>query len=248
MTGPKAVSIFPGASKQRKSLTKTKATSASSPRPSLLQSAASLPRAVSSHPDKLVAPFDLLEELESNRDEYKGTEPLTLYMMPGYFKTCLDRVRSRVGDGKPGLGVTCAACITYGIKALVAHRDIVELVKMKDKLNRVDNVSAIEVEDIAMWFRMFPLWVPNATTTGGRRQNILIGEYLKMDITEVSEELGMSASSLAITAISIALCELKDILLSDHITMLSEAANGLMSRLKMRRRVAEVLIQMLEKG
>lgn len=207
------------------------------------------PRAVSSHPDKLVAPFDLLEELESNRDEYKGTEPLTLYMMPGYFKTCLDRVRSRVVDGsKPGLSVTCAACITYGIKALAAHGDILELVKMKDRLNRVDNVSAIEVEELAMWFRTFPLWTPNTMTTGGRRQNILIGEYLKMDITEVSEELGMSSSSLAITAISIALCELRDILLPDHIMMLSEAANGLMSRLKMRRRVAEMLIQMLEKG
>lgn len=126
-------------------------------------------------------PFDITEELASNRETYAGTEPVTIYTFPTYLRTCLDRVRSRVvSTSKPGLSPTITACLSSGISILGAQTEIRELLSLKERFDLIDNADAWLVDDLAAVFNFFPLSTSDRSMAGSGRQNVQLTSGVKI--------------------------------------------------------------------
>lgn len=195
---------------------------------------------------KFSPPFDLLSELALNRDEYVGTESFTILDVPSYLRTCIDRTRARVISlSKPGLAITCAACITYGIRLISQHPDVKELMRLKEELDMIEgkNIPLDDLEELNSWFRSFSICIPSHTAYTSSRSNIYLTEYLKLELFDLGSELGTSASKLATLAIMVTMADQTNIILMEHATILNQTIDTFLRRIQTRLKVGKILLE-----
>lgn len=200
-------------------------------------------RIAATDPREFALPFDLISELTTRREEYKGTEMFTLCFIPSYLRTCLDRVRARVVSAdRIGLSVTAAACIDYGLTQVEKHPDIVRILEIRTKLHMLERVDAENLQEVLDWLQAFPISVPNSGGAAAvKRMNISLSEHLRMRLSELSGDLGTSKSALATLAIMHTLSE-QPCILPEHEASLRDGVDGFVRRVKIRAGIAEVLV------
>lgn len=195
------------------------------------------------------ANFDAARELADNLTHYSGTEWVSLTVVPQFIRTCLDRIRSRVcelsstGVGRPGISPTVACCMVYGLQLLAANPEVRSLLEMKaalDALNSSD-LDAADVDELAGWFRNFPLSVPDDRMIGVRRLNVTLPTTTKQLLYDLSSDLGASSSVLGVLALGIGI-QTQPSMLDGHRDSLDAMVDTFYRRVGRRRRVAESLL------
>lgn len=204
---------------------------------------------VSTDPTQFRPIFDLISELSHNREAYQGSEAFTLCFVPSYLRTCLERVRARVGQvatSKPGLSVTVAACIDYGTSAIHGQDDVARLIDIKNELDLMDGVKADYLDQVVGWIRGFNMAVPNANGAHSvKRMNIFLNEYLKMRLFDMASDLGMSASNLSTIATMYAIADQPGIL-PEHSELLHAGVYSFIRQVKLRTSMAKALTDWLQ--
>jgi len=206
--------------------------------------------AASMNPDHMVPLYDILNELKTNREDYLGSEWLSLYGFPAYIKTCIDGVRKKVksGGNPPGFSPASACCLAYGIGTLTTHPAIRALLDLKTAVDTAENVDPDELEELAGFLRNFPLSLPNATTSGNiRRHNIVLPEKVKTDLSELSGELGTHISTLALICMAVALHD-QPSLLGGYRKDLTMAVEKFIKRVVLRHNSARRWYSQIKKG
>lgn len=193
-------------------------------------------------------PFDVVNELSVNRDDYVGNDPFTISYVPSFLRTCIDRVRARVVSvSKPGLAITCACCITYGIRLISHHPDIKELLRLKEQLDLIDssNINMDDLEELAAWFRSFPITVPSHSAYTARKHNIYLPEHLKLELFDLGSELGTGGTSLATLAIMVTMADQTRVILAEHAELLNYSIDAFLRRVQIRVKVGTALLESL---
>lgn len=190
-------------------------------------------------------PFDITSELATSRDDYSGDIPVTIYALPSYLRTSLDRVRARVVDtSKPGLSPTITACLSCGISILGAQPDIRGLLSLKEQLDLTEDVDAWLADDIAAVFGSFRLGASDRAMSGATRVNILVTERIKNAVSSLATDIGASFSSLASIATMIALHD-QPAVLKERREEMETSIDAFLRRAKIRLKVLSALIEVL---
>jgi hypothetical protein len=201
------------------------------------------PRRANSSPDLLRPPFDLVAELTLNRDRYHGPEWVSIHTLPGYILTCLERVMTATAIHdpsipKPGLSPIVAACCYSAADAVRDNPDVVATLALRTRLHSMDSVDPEESEELAGFLRSFHLCMPNASTSGGRRQSVYMPNYIKTAVHDLADSLGVSMSGLMVVCIAITLAD-QPAVLRERREELEAAVGKFYRRVRMRRRIAE---------
>lgn len=196
------------------------------------------------HPRNFAPSFDVVDELTANRENYTGSEPLSVYNVPLYLFTCIDRARERViSIQKPSVSCTISCCISYGLSVIAQQHDVKNLLKLKKRLNMVEDVDSADVEELAGFFRSFVVSAADGSASGTRRQqNISMPETIRSAVIDLAGDLGASSSVLAVLAIMTAL-SIQTFVLEGHQKLLDAAVCLFFKKANLRRRVAEVVLE-----
>lgn len=200
---------------------------------------------VSFSPHSLSPSFDVVAELTTNRDAYQGDEWFTLCTFPQFLRTSLDRIRRQVPPPKPSLSLAVAACIANGVRVIGQHEDLRALGETKARLDVLKDVDAAYVDEVSVYFRTFPLGISDPAQTGVRRQNVKLPEDVHGDVLTVCDEVGLSASALCTLAVMVTLSS-QDVILKGHTRQLNDIVETFWRRAKLRRAMAEALVETLE--
>lgn len=192
----------------------------------------------------LTPSFDILSELATNRDAYKGETQLSIYSFPEYLRTCLDRVRSRVDDkDRIGLPITLSCCIHCGFQTLSSHEDIRSLIKLKRDFDQLDNVDAWTLQEVASIFSSFPLSLPDNTLSQTRKQNLTLHDNMKDAVYSLCGDLGASFSIIGTLCVMIALSD-QPAVLPETQQQMEVAIEGFFKRVTIRKIVLERLLRL----
>lgn len=197
---------------------------------------------ISNSPD-----FDLLKELQQNKDDYTGAEFLSLYNFPSYLRTNLDRARARVeAVTKPGLGVAISCCTGYGLASIYSNEYVKTFLQIKNTFDLIQDTGgdAYDLEELSSWFHRFEVSTPNPNMSGIKKQTIPLSDPIKRSLLSLKSELGCEASPLCIMAVTITL-SIQPTTLIQHRDMMLETINIFYRRLERRVRVAEAFLQTL---
>lgn len=189
--------------------------------------------------------FDVVAELTTNRDAYQGDEWFTLCTFPQSLRTSLDRIRHLVPPPKPSLSLAVAACISNGVRVIEQHDDLRELGAIKARLDEVKDVDAAYVDEVSTFLRWFPLGINDSAQVGSRRQNVKLPEDVHGEVVSVCDRVGLSASALCTLAVMVTLSS-QDVILKGHSKQLNEIVETFWRRAKLRRAMAEALVETLE--
>lgn len=197
---------------------------------------------ISTSPD-----FDLLQELRDHKEDYTGTEFLSLYNFPSYLRTNLDRARARVESvTKPGLGVAISCCTGYGLASIYSNPHVKSYLEMRETLSLTQDTGgdAYDIQELEDWFNRFEFSSPNPNMSGIKKQTIPLSDPIKRSLLALKSELGCEASPLCIMAVTITL-SVQPTTLIQHRQMMIDAIEIFYRRLERRVRVAEALLQTL---
>ncbi len=190
--------------------------------------------------------FDVITELEQNRDQYTGPERFDLCEIPNYLFICLDRIRARVTTTpKPSHSATIACCMSFGLESISTNREIQTLLKLKSRLHMTEGVEAGSVNEVASWFRNFSLGIPDWTMSGVRRQVATVPAAIMMEAHDLADEIGTSAPILAMLAV-ISTLSTQPSMLDEHREMLTETISMFLKRIHQRNEMAEMMQKFLE--
>jgi len=185
-------------------------------------------------------PNDLIHNLMHNKEDYLGSEWLSLYQLPQYLLTILQRFTHPLSP-KPGLNPTISCCIAHGLSIIDNHREIQSLLLVRDQLNSLSTVSASLADMASAWFRSFPLSVPDLPMTGFKRHNLCLPSYLKLSLNQTAGDLGLSLSTLAVLAAQLPLIN-QPTVLPEHSKSLLDSANGFLKQVRIRRLFGQFLV------
>jgi hypothetical protein len=204
-------------------------------------------RAVSFHLTDLTPSFDVLSELAQNRDLYSGGDWSALCAFPSALRAAVDRLRARVsGSSKPGISTVLSCCIANGVQTIADHPDVQLLIETKGELDMADNTAnATMVEEISGWFTSFPLGVGNPSLGSVRRLNLTIPDEVRKQAHELAGNIGASFSSLCTLAVVVTLATQQAMIVS-HGKDMARMVDTFFTRVKVRRVVAEALLEMLQ--
>lgn len=167
-------------------------------------------------------------------------------MFPAFLRTCVDRIRSRAAElssSRPGISPAVTCCMMYGLQLIAGNAEVREMLQMKAQLDAVssDDLDAGDVDELAGWFRSFPLSVPDDRMIGVRRLNVNMPSIAKQMLHELSGELGASASTLAVIAVGVGI-QTQPAMLEGHRESLDKMVDVFFRRVARRKRVAEGLL------
>lgn len=202
-------------------------------------------RPASMHPDEMVPAFDVVHQLSKHPDRHHGDSSLSILGFPGFLRTNLDRIRAHV-DPYPSVSKTVCCCISGGLTGISRNEQIQGLIDLKLRFDRMPaEADTDDLEDVAMWFRSFPLGIPNPTFSAARRLNVAITEPVKGRLQEMADRLGLSQSSLAGLAVMVVLADQTQTAKRDRQT-LEKILSLFVARIRRRQRVGEVLLESFE--
>lgn len=210
------------------------------------------PRRANSSPDQMRPPFDLVAELSLNRDRYHGSEWVSIHTLPGYILTCLERVITATAlhdpaIPRPGLSPVIAACCYSAADTIRDNPDVLATFALKTRLHSLGEVDPEESEELANFLRSFQLSMPNTSTSGGRRQNVQLPNYIKSTVNDLADSLGVSMSALMVACIAVTLAD-QPAVLSERRDELAAAVGKFYRRVRMRRRIAEKWLDEMTRG
>jgi hypothetical protein len=193
--------------------------------------------------------IDLVHELTHNRFHYMGGEQVSIYSVPGVVRWGLDRVRARVDSpSKISLSIAVCACVEHGVNALGSDGEVQSLLAVRRQFDLLDGVCAEEVVEVVPFFQAIPVSLPDSTGSGiVDKISVCLTEEVKHGLADLSNDMGVSASNLALLCIMWVLREQQGVL-EGHRRAMGEAVGTFMRRVRMRYKVGEVLIGMLEGG
>lgn len=208
----------------------------------------------SSSPDTFSTPFDLLQELSTNREEYASDEvQLTAYKFPGSLLMVIDQTRQQVPltstSSRPGRNPTINACLSHGVGILSQHKDIKAIFKLRSQLLEMLNGPNGRSKDVQLakeiWniFERF-LWVGHDSET--RKQGLHLPEKLKQAVFAVKSDLGLSLDSIVILCIQLALHD-QEWIHPEQQEEMKQSCDKFFRMMRVRRRMFEVLLAELEK-
>jgi hypothetical protein len=127
-----------------------------------------------------------------------------------------------------------AACVAHGLDTLRANPHVIAMLELRDQLHSHSTLDAEEAEELANFLRTFQLALPDATTMGAKRANITLPQYTKIELSEMSGELGVSMSNLIVLCCCITLCD-QPIVLEERRQEMAEGVEKFYRRLRIRR-------------
>jgi hypothetical protein len=168
-------------------------------------------RTASLHPKDFINEFSLLQELAADRDLYTASDepPFKISFFPFYLKTSLDRARTYLQSQgvKVGISPIAACSIANGLRIISEDPNIRSLIKMRQVLNAVTDVAADELDEVLLFLHYFPLTTPDSSSFTQKRFQVRLPKELRGRVGETAESLGVSASVLAVLAITMTLAE-----------------------------------------
>lgn len=203
------------------------------------------PSLASLNPDTFVPPFDVLNELAHNKEQYVGDQYQTIYGYPSYLGTSLDRIRARViTTNKPGMLPTITCCLSYGLETLGSHPDVVSLIMLKERFDLLENVDSDLNDEVATVLRSFPLAIPDLAFSRCTKQNVALTETLKKEVYRIAGELGVSFSVVVILSLMVTLADQPSVL-KDRRDMINQCLERFLIRVKIRAKLIEALLGVL---
>ncbi len=222
-------------------------------------------RSATTDPDQMRPPFDAVIELAVNREKYTGSSWVSINAMPGHLRTCLERLCTAVldldmgemvandgGEGlkgglvkRPGISPAAAVCIAHGIQTIREHPDVVAMLELRDNLHRIkDGHNSEMAEEIAGWLSQLKMSIPNWTTTEVRPLNVPTANWLRVELNDEAEALGISGSQLAVLAIGVTLAD-QPSTLDERRAQLVDIVERFYGRVKIRCAVGRALMGVL---
>ncbi len=191
----------------------------------------------------MVSPFSLVAELIGNRDRYNCSEWIAIQSLPSHLTMHIEQVRTAVGrqdpGPRPGANAVIAAAIHRGVDILTHHEDVIGTLEIREQLTapgfRMDREWGRE---LYAFIKNFPLSSPDAAGSGTKRVNLTVPNWVKVELTEVAGELGVSASALIVQCLAMVLQHESCVMREDR----NELAGGVerfFKRIEIRRAVAE---------
>lgn len=171
--------------------------SKSMPQPASPPSSSS--RAINLDPSSSVNILDLPYELTSNPDNYRGEEWFTIFSMPGYIRTSLDRLRASLPPrSKPGVGVIASCCIQSGLNAFKARSEVGRFSALRSRVDMVNRYSNQFLVDLTIRFMDSFSVDPFPVDLSGKTQfNFQMPEEIRISLGNMAKSLGVTSSVLA---------------------------------------------------
>lgn len=213
------------------------------------------PRLSSVCPTSMGSTFYLIDEMvaHGHRDKYRGPEWITIYRLPSHLRTALHRACSAVAARsrihKPGLNPMIACCMAHGSSVIRAHNDIVLTMRLREQLNTIKEHDADPelIEELVNFLGDFKLSVPDNSTAAAQQVSVNCQNWLKTEMNDLSAEIGVSISMLAVLSINITLAEC-DEMITDRSTAMRFAVDRFYRRVRIRREIAESSLKVIRDG
>lgn len=149
---------------------------------------------------------------------------------------------------RPGVSPAAAVCIAHGVQTIREHPDVVAMLELRDTLHRIkDGRNANMAEEIAGWLSQFKMSIPNYTTTEVRSLNVPAANWLRVELNDGAENLGISASQMAVLAIGVTLAD-QPSTLDERRRQLTDIAGQFYERVQIRCAVGRALLARLHQG
>lgn len=152
-------------------------------------------------------PFDLIRELETNRNAYRVPDSgihLKLKSFPSWCKSAIKSLCEMVSLGpfgkRPGIQPACAACIAHGLDIVEAWPEAKELILAERRRRTLDvDVDGDIRSEIDRYLEEWRL--PSAPTTS-REQNVTLDkDTIGSKLMSLAGDLEIAHHSLAVVAI-----------------------------------------------
>jgi hypothetical protein len=192
-------------------------------------------------PSSFSPAFDMVLELTNNREHYIGKEQSTVYGLPTYIQTCIDRVRYRVEPEPPGISTTFCCAVHHGLSVIETSDIIDNLITLRRQMEDI-SAPALTLEHLLEWFRKFPISIPDGFGTGTVNLNIYSPEHIKHRVGNLKNRLGATVSSLLAISCMVGLSEQTSIILPEHKLDLDRAIKGLWGNASLRLELAKVFV------
>ena len=198
-------------------------------------------------PDSFADPFSIVQELESNSNQFNpGQEKrrqIKIRRFPGYLKMALNIIRPQCSLPRtPSLNLTICACVYHGIKHFYDDSECKSLSHFKSEFKR-NGVNAPDIH-VYEYFQeildSFPLEIPG-TMAKASAVSVVLSEALYNQVSNVSDVFSIDKGALVV------LCCIRAVSLQNgecneaHKELASETWELFQKRIRMARRLAEGL-------
>lgn len=198
--------------------------------------------------------FDVIEELLLNKERYiayGGPQriQLTVYGIPSVVSYNIERIAQKLKSDKIGAQSIISCCASFGVAQLYKDPHIRDLANYREQFLEDHDINngrdVIEFYDL---LRTFKIDIPD--DSGGLsargKSTILIPEWLAQNLGGLASRLGAPASSLLIICVMFTLAT-QSTVIESHKKQLSSAIETFLRRVEFRKRVASLLLEMLER-
>jgi len=202
-------------------------------------------------PEALSGEFDVVNELCTKaRGAYGGNANISLYGVPSYVLTSLERMQVQIG-GKPAIGLSpvIGCCLWWGVRQIQFHNEVRQLSDVRKLIKSVsDEVDADAADTFNSILRDFRVALPTMSTgTPIKRQNIKISSGLNDSIEDLSKVLGVSISVISVMAMVVTL-SIQVGVLSEHKARMVGSVESFIKRVYWQRKLAERMLELLEES
>ena len=111
---------------------------------------------------------DMAYELSCSRERFVGEETFSVYGLPKYLRTCIDRLRRRVvsPSAAPSVSVTVGCLISYGLDTLSRSEYYARLIELKQKFDDVEGDDGTGLDELSRYFNDFEMTIVDMAGTG----------------------------------------------------------------------------------
>lgn len=217
-----------------------------------------LAAAVNFDPSLIESSFDLVYELSTNIDNYRGDECLTLCRVPGYVKSSLERFQynfpssplSKSSTSKPGISPIIAACIIGGLKSFRCESSLINLIDIQKTLldqNQLpsETTRGVLYDAVKRNITSFSLDVLPAGLSAHCNINVTLPLNIKNALVGFSSSISLNLSTVATLCVAESL-RAESATLDDHSLELEKAIETFLVMTDWRARSLKSMLEMLK--
>lgn len=194
--------------------------------------------------------FDVIEELTLNKEKYLAKGPdkqqITIYGVPSLVSYNLDRIQHRLLDGKVSTHPIVSCCVSFGVSQLYKNQHVKDLADLRAQFldDHIVN-SGRDVLEFYQLLKVFRVDIPDDSAgLKSEKSNYLIPEWLAQNLGGLAKRLGAPVSNLLIICVMLTLA-IQSTTIIAHQKQLAQLVDTFYRRVEMRKRIAEVLLEML---